>query len=156
MSEANYVGRDNVKKWGFDIHNPVFVVSAGLIFLFLIATLASDPSVAKAPLDGIKWKIIANFDILFIWTGNIMVLFCLAKWLKRSEHWDRKGSPKYRWQCSRCLKCFRWVHCFQLLQSSWCWFSLLHLPIPVLWLSTASQPAARSTHQCRSVFSGLQ
>ncbi len=90
MSEANHVdrysidntdynvGRDNVKKWGFDIHNPVFVVSAGLIFLFLIATLASDPSVAKATLDGIKWKIIANFDILFIWTGNIMVLFCLA------------------------------------------------------------------------------
>ncbi|MGI9537608.1 MAG: BCCT family transporter [Desulfocapsaceae bacterium] len=90
MPEANHVdrysidntdydvGRDNVKKWGFDVHNPVFVVSAVLILLFLIVTLASDPSVAKATLDGIKWKIIANFDTLFIWTGNIMVLFCLA------------------------------------------------------------------------------
>jgi len=72
------VGRDNVRKWGFDVHNPVFVVSAGLILLFLVATLASDPSVAKTTLDGIKWNIIKNFDTLFIWTGNIMVLFCLV------------------------------------------------------------------------------
>ena len=69
------IGRDNIKRWGFDVHNPVFLVSAGLILLFLIATLASDPATAKATLDGIKWKIIANFDTLFIWTGNIMVLF---------------------------------------------------------------------------------
>lgn len=72
------VGQDNVQKWGFDIHNPVFAISAGLILLFLVATLASDPHVAKTTLDGIKWKIIANFDSLFIWTGNIMVLFCLG------------------------------------------------------------------------------
>ncbi|NNK14466.1 MAG: BCCT family transporter, partial [Desulfofustis sp.] len=72
------VGRDNIKRWGFDVHNPVFVVSAGLIALFLIATLVSEPSSAKAVLDGLKWKIIANFDMLFIWSGNIMVLFCLA------------------------------------------------------------------------------
>lgn len=72
------VGRDNIKRWGFDVHNPVFVVSAGLIALFLIATLVSEPSSAKAVLDGLKWKIIANFDTLFIWSGNIMVLFCLA------------------------------------------------------------------------------
>ena len=72
------VGQDNVQKWGFDIHNPVFGVSAGLITLFLAATLLSDPHTAKTFLDGIKWKIIANFDTLFIWTGNIMVLFCLG------------------------------------------------------------------------------
>ncbi|MCW8949089.1 MAG: BCCT family transporter, partial [Sedimenticola sp.] len=36
------VGQDNIRKWGFDIHNPVFGVSAGLILLFLIATLATD------------------------------------------------------------------------------------------------------------------
>ncbi len=90
MSEANQVdrysidntdytvGRDNISRWGFDVHNPVFVVSAGLIALFLIATLVSEPSSAKAVLDGLKWKIISKFDTLFIWSGNIMVLFCLA------------------------------------------------------------------------------
>ncbi|WP_028583875.1 BCCT family transporter [Desulfogranum mediterraneum] len=72
------VGQDNITKWGFDVHNPVFGISAGLIALFLIATLVTDPAVAKATLDGFKWKIIANFDQLFIWTGNIMVLFCLS------------------------------------------------------------------------------
>lgn len=72
------VGRDNVQKWGFDIHNPVFAISAGLILLFLIAVLISDAASAKAALDGLKWKIIANFDGLFMWAGNIFVIFCLA------------------------------------------------------------------------------
>lgn len=72
------VGQDNVTKWGFDIHNPVFGISAGLIMVFLVATLLSDPKAAKDLLDGIKWDIISNFDALFMWAGNIFVLFCLA------------------------------------------------------------------------------
>lgn len=72
------LGDDNVQRWGFDIHNPVFIVSAGLILLFLLATLISDPATAKATLDGLKWDIIGNFDGLFMWAGNIFVLFCLA------------------------------------------------------------------------------
>jgi BCCT family betaine/carnitine transporter len=72
------VGQDNVQKWGFDVHNPVFGISAGLILLFLVATLISDPETAKSVLDGIKWKIIGNFDWLFIWAGNIFVVFCLV------------------------------------------------------------------------------
>ncbi|WP_196156965.1 BCCT family transporter [Reinekea sp. G2M2-21] len=72
------VGQDNVQKWGFDIHNPVFGISAGLIILFLIATLVSDPESAKSLLDGLKWDIIAQFDALFMWSGNIFVVFCLG------------------------------------------------------------------------------
>ncbi|MCE9679691.1 BCCT family transporter [Shewanella sp. AS1] len=72
------IGQDNVQKWGFDVHNPVFGVSAGLIFAFLLATLLTDPDTAKSVLDGVKWKIIGAFDWLFIWSGNIFVLFCLA------------------------------------------------------------------------------
>ncbi|MEE4240892.1 MAG: BCCT family transporter [Desulfopila sp.] len=79
ISNTDYVvGQDNVQKWGFDVHNPVFGISAGLILLFLVLTLLSDPGTAKALLDGIKWKIIANFDALFIWSGNIFVIFCLV------------------------------------------------------------------------------
>ena len=40
------VGQDNVQKWGFDVHNPVFGISAGLIALFLVATLISDAETA--------------------------------------------------------------------------------------------------------------
>ncbi len=72
------VGQDNVQKWGFDIHNPVFGISAGFILLFLIATLVSDATTAKEMLDGLKWDIIGAFDVLFMWAGNIFVLFCLA------------------------------------------------------------------------------
>jgi len=72
------VGQDNIQKWGFDIHNPVFVISASLILLFLIATLVTDSATAKAALDGLKWDIIGTFDALFIWSGNFFVIFCLA------------------------------------------------------------------------------
>lgn len=72
------VGQHNVQRWGFDVHNPVFGVSAGLILLFLLVTLLSDPATAKASLDGLKWDIIGMFDGFFIWAGNIFVLFCLA------------------------------------------------------------------------------
>ena len=72
------VGQDNVQKWGFDVHNPVFGISAGLIALFLIGVLVTDTASAKAVLDGVKWQIINSFDWLFIWSGNIFVIFCLG------------------------------------------------------------------------------
>ncbi len=72
------VGQDNVQKYGFDIHNPVFGISAGLILLFLIATLVTDATTAKEALDGLKWDIIGTFDVLFMWAANIFVVFCLA------------------------------------------------------------------------------
>ncbi|MFA0013047.1 BCCT family transporter [Vibrio lentus] len=72
------VGQDNVQKWGFDVHNPVFGISAGLITLFLIGVLITDTASAKAALDGVKGQIINSFDWLFIWSGNIFVIFCLG------------------------------------------------------------------------------
>ena len=72
------IGQDNVQKWGFDVHNIVFGVSAGLIVLFLVGALLMDPESTKAALDGVKWKIIASFDWLFMWAGNIFVIFCLG------------------------------------------------------------------------------
>ncbi|MEZ8035891.1 BCCT family transporter [Vibrio crassostreae] len=72
------VGQDNVQKWGFDVHNPVFGISAGLIALFLIGVLLTDTASVKAALDGVKWQIINSFDWLFIWSGNIFVIFCLG------------------------------------------------------------------------------
>ncbi|MDF2154315.1 BCCT family transporter [Vibrio sp. CAU 1672] len=72
------VGQDNVQKWGFDVHNPVFGISAGLIALFLVAALVLDAHTAKTVLDGVKWQIIGSFDWLFIIAGNIFVIFCLV------------------------------------------------------------------------------
>ncbi|MCA2015314.1 BCCT family transporter [Vibrio tritonius] len=72
------IGQDNVQKWGFDVHNSVFGISAGLILLFLVATLVTDPETAKTALNGVKNQIINHFDVLFMWSGNIFVIFCLA------------------------------------------------------------------------------
>ncbi|OLQ77720.1 BCCT transporter [Photobacterium proteolyticum] len=72
------VGQDNIQKWGFDVHNPVFGISAGLIILFLSALLLVEPSTAKAALNGLKFQIIENFDLLFMWSGNIFLIFCLG------------------------------------------------------------------------------
>ncbi len=72
------VGQDNIQKWGFDVHNSVFGISASLILLFLLTILIVDADTAKSALDGLKWQIIGAFDWLFIWSGNIFVLFCLA------------------------------------------------------------------------------
>lgn len=71
------VGQDNIQKWGFDVHNPVFGTSAGLVLIFLIATLVSDPATAKEFLDGIKSSIITTFDAFFMWSANFFVVFCL-------------------------------------------------------------------------------
>ncbi len=72
------VGQDNVQRWGFDVHNPVFGISAGLILLFLVGVLVSDAASAKSVLDGFKWQLIGSFDWLFMWSGNIFVIFCLG------------------------------------------------------------------------------
>jgi BCCT family betaine/carnitine transporter len=72
------VGQDNIQKWGFDVHNAVFSISAGLILIFLIAVLATDPAAAKSLLDGLKWDIIKSFDAFFMWSANFFVVFCIV------------------------------------------------------------------------------
>ncbi|MCL9775841.1 BCCT family transporter [Vibrio methylphosphonaticus] len=72
------IGQDNVQKWGFDVHNPVFGWSAGFIALLLVLAVVVDAETAKNALDGIKWQIINKFDWLFMWAGNIFVIFCLG------------------------------------------------------------------------------
>jgi betaine/carnitine transporter, BCCT family len=71
------LGQDNVQIMGMDVHNPVFGVSAGLILLFIVATLLF-PAEAKTALTGARGWSIENFDWLFMIGGNLFVLFCLA------------------------------------------------------------------------------
>ncbi|MFT7682406.1 MAG: BCCT family betaine/carnitine transporter [Moritella dasanensis] len=72
------VGQDNVQKWGFDIHNPVFGISAGLIVLFLSALLLVDPATAKETLNSVRNSIMADFDVFFMWSTNFFVLFTMV------------------------------------------------------------------------------
>ncbi len=72
------VGQDNVQKWGFDIHNPVFGISAGLVLLCLASLLIVDPSTARDALNGVKNSIISDFDVFFMWSTNFFIVFAIA------------------------------------------------------------------------------
>lgn len=71
------VGQDNITKWGMDVHNIVFTVSAGLSVLFIITLLLLDPSVAKGAIDSIKGIVLSNFDFLFMWGANLLLVFAV-------------------------------------------------------------------------------
>lgn len=80
--EADYdtdyeVGQDNVQKWGMDLHNPVFFFSALIVLIFVVGTIMF-PETANNVLTGARDWAINYFDWLFIVTGNICVLFCIA------------------------------------------------------------------------------
>ncbi len=71
------LGQDNLKRWGMDIHHPVFWISGGLVLLFVVGVLMA-PEAAKGAFDGAKWWSIGAFDWLFMVGGNLFVVFCLA------------------------------------------------------------------------------
>ncbi|MBD3643398.1 BCCT family transporter [Alcanivorax sp.] len=76
--ETDYdVGQDNVQVLGMDLHNPVFFISAVLVIAFVAGTLAF-PESANGMLNGAKAWAIEHFDWLFMVSGNIFVLFCVA------------------------------------------------------------------------------
>lgn len=76
--QTDYVaGQDNIARFGFDIHNIVFPLTALLIVAFVVATLIF-PSGAKELLDSAKNGAIAIFDWGFLLSANLFVLLCLA------------------------------------------------------------------------------
>jgi BCCT family betaine/carnitine transporter len=78
LYETEYeIGQDNLRRWGMDIHHPVFWVSSGLVLLFVIGVLMA-PEAAKGAFDGAKWWSIGAFDWLFMASGNLFVVFCLV------------------------------------------------------------------------------
>ncbi|MCH8474263.1 MAG: BCCT family transporter [Opitutales bacterium] len=74
------IGQDNIRRrignLSLDIHNPVFVISGGLVTLFVIfALIFRDQAVEFFP--DLRVAVTTNFDWLFIGGANIFVLFCL-------------------------------------------------------------------------------
>lgn len=74
---TNYqLGQDNIRPFGLDIHNPVFLVSGLTIVLFVFYTLVFKEH-ASAFFGDLRPAITNTFDWFFLSAGNIFVLFAL-------------------------------------------------------------------------------
>ncbi|MEM1428449.1 MAG: BCCT family transporter [Pseudomonadota bacterium] len=74
------IGQDNIGgqigPFGFDIHNPVFMISGLTIMAFVFYTLAL-PDQAGAVFSAMFSFVTKTFDWFFLGAANIFVLFCL-------------------------------------------------------------------------------
>ena len=75
------IGQDNivmnVGPFGLDIHNRVFGVSALLIIIFVVLTMAFQEQ-AEPMFGALRGWLTSNLDWFFITTGNIFVVVCLG------------------------------------------------------------------------------
>ncbi len=79
--ETDYeIGQDNVEgalgPFGFDVHNPVFLISGIVIVAFVFYTLAL-PVQAGEAFSWLFSAVTKGFDWFFLGAANIFVLFCL-------------------------------------------------------------------------------
>ncbi|HBG98458.1 MAG TPA: BCCT transporter [Rhodobacteraceae bacterium] len=79
--ETDYaIGQDNIEgevgPFGFDIHNPVFVIS-GLSIVAFVAYALSAPNQAAEFFGWLRPALTSTFDWFFLLSANAFVLFCL-------------------------------------------------------------------------------
>jgi betaine/carnitine transporter, BCCT family len=70
------IGQDNIRPFGLDIHNPVFVISSLVIVAFVGLTLAM-PAQTETFFGWLRPWLTSTFDWVFMSAANIFVLFCL-------------------------------------------------------------------------------
>ncbi|MAT36356.1 MAG: glycine/betaine ABC transporter [Ponticaulis sp.] len=76
--ETDYeIGQDNVEMFGLDMHNPVFILSAGIVLLFSVLTLIF-PVASGQVLQDAKSSTLFTFDWLFALTPSVILVFCLG------------------------------------------------------------------------------
>ena len=79
--ETDYsIGQDNIEgraPFAFDVHNPVFGISAAAVVIFTVVTLLF-PSQLEPFFGGLRDMLTGNLDWFFMLAGNVFVLLCLA------------------------------------------------------------------------------
>ena len=75
------IGRDNIEgaigPFGFDVHNPVFLISALAVVAFVVFTLAL-PAQASTLFSLLFSEVTQGFDWFFVGAADIFVLLCLV------------------------------------------------------------------------------
>ncbi|MDO5756541.1 MAG: BCCT family transporter [Rhodobacterales bacterium] len=80
ISTDYQIGQDNVERArpvAFDVHNPVFAISAVVVVLFTGATLLF-PDTLGPFFAALRDIVTSNFDWFFLISGNVFVLVCLG------------------------------------------------------------------------------
>ncbi|MEM9059896.1 MAG: BCCT family transporter [Pseudomonadota bacterium] len=76
--ETDYeLGSHNIRPFGLDIHNPVFLVSSLVIIAFVLLALANQED-AAAFFGWLRPWLTSNFDWFLVGSVNIITLFCLV------------------------------------------------------------------------------
>lgn len=75
--ETDYeMGQHNIRPFGLDIHNPVFLISGGVIVIFVIFALLNQELSAEI-FGWLRPWLTSTFDWFLMLSVNVMVLFCL-------------------------------------------------------------------------------
>ncbi len=82
LIETDYdIGQDNIEgdlgPFGFDIHNPVFLISGLSVVAFVVYALLA-PTQAADFFGWLRPALTSTFDGFFLSAANIFVIFCLA------------------------------------------------------------------------------
>ncbi len=70
------MGSDNIRPLGLDIHNPVFLVSAGVIIAFVVLSLSFQEQSAEL-FGWLRPFLTSKFDWFLVIAVDIMLIFCL-------------------------------------------------------------------------------
>lgn len=75
---TNYeMGQDNIRPFGLDIHNPVFLISSLLIIIFVLLSLANQEAAASF-FGWLRPWLTSTFDWFLVISVDIMLIFCLS------------------------------------------------------------------------------
>ena len=75
--ETDYeLGQDNIRPFGLDIHNPVFVISAVAIVLFVAVALLNQDATA-ALFGWLRPWLTSTFDWFLMMSVNLILVFCI-------------------------------------------------------------------------------
>lgn len=71
------LGQDNIRPFGLDIHNPVFLISSLLIIAFVLLALANQEASAEF-FGWLRPFLTSQFDWFLVLSVDLMLIFCLA------------------------------------------------------------------------------
>ena len=71
------LGQDNIRPFGLDIHNPVFVISSLIIIAFVLLALANQEATAEF-FGWLRPMLTSEFDWFLVLSVDVILLFCLV------------------------------------------------------------------------------